>query len=114
MTGEDTWSAHPSLSLDDKVHQRVRLGILTVLGETVECDFPTLREELALTDGNLNRHLRVLEDAGLIQVRKGYEGRRPATWLRLTRAGRAALRAELAALEEIVKRLRAAPGAAPE
>lgn len=108
MIADQPAAGHPALSLDDTVHQRVRLGILTVLGEAAECSFPALREELKLTDGNLNRHLRVLEDAGMIEVRKGYEGRRPATWLKLTRRGRDALRTELAALEEIVRRLRQA------
>ncbi|MEO3742838.1 transcriptional regulator [Plantactinospora sp. B5E13] len=101
-------AAHPALALDDTVHQRVRLAILTVLSEVRECGFGTLRDELGLTDGNLNRHLRILEDAGLLQVTKGYEGRRPRTWLRLTRQGRAALRAEVAALEQLVNRLRSA------
>ncbi|WP_309227421.1 winged helix-turn-helix domain-containing protein [Micromonospora thermarum] len=99
---------HPATALDDVVHQRVRLGILTVLSEAHECRFATLRDELGLTDGNLNRHLQILERAGLLQVVKGYEGRRPCTWLRLTRAGRAALRAEVAALEQLVARIRAA------
>jgi DNA-binding MarR family transcriptional regulator len=105
---------HPALALDDTVHQRVRLGILTVLSETRECKFGTLRDELGLTDGNLNRHLRILEQAELLQVIKGYEGRRPCTWLRLTRQGRAALRAEVAALEQLVERLRNAPTDEPE
>jgi len=99
---------HPSLALDETVHQRVRLGILAVLSEATECTFTTVREELELTDGNLSRHLRVLEEAGLVEIRKGYDGRRPCTWLALTRAGRKALRAELAALERLVHRLRRA------
>ena len=73
---------HPSLGLDETVHQRVRLGILAVLSEAAECTFTRLRDQLELTDGNLNRHLRILEDAGLVEVRKGYDGRRPCTWLR--------------------------------
>jgi DNA-binding MarR family transcriptional regulator len=104
MTDQDP--SHPALALNDTVHQRVRLAILTVLSETQECKFATLRDELGLTDGNLNRHLRVLEEAGLLQVTKGYEGRRPCTWLRLTRRGRDALRDEIAALENLVKRLK--------
>ncbi|MGK5675005.1 winged helix-turn-helix domain-containing protein [Micromonospora sp. URMC 106] len=104
----DQEEPHPATVLDDVVHQRVRLGILTVLSETHECRFATLRDELGLTDGNLNRHLRILEQAELLQVIKGYEGRRPCTWLRLTRRGRSALRAEVAALEQLVGRIRAA------
>ncbi|MEV4544876.1 winged helix-turn-helix domain-containing protein [Micromonospora echinaurantiaca] len=99
---------HPATALDDVVHQRVRLGILTVLSEAHECRFAVLRDELGLTDGNLNRHLRILEEAGLLQVTKGYEGRRPCTWVRLTRQGRAALRAEVAVLEQLVARIRGA------
>ncbi len=99
--------AHPALALDETVHQRIRLGILTVLAETAECAFTALRDQLQLSDGNLSRHLRVLEDAGLVEIRKGYEGRKPCTWLKLTRQGGTALRQELAALEELVARIRA-------
>jgi DNA-binding MarR family transcriptional regulator len=102
----DQVPSHPALALNDTVHQRVRLAILTVLSETQECKFATLRDELGLTDGNLNRHLRVLEEAGLLQVTKTFEGRRPCTWLRLTRRGKDALRDELTALENLVKRLK--------
>jgi DNA-binding MarR family transcriptional regulator len=103
MTDGDT---HPSLALDDLVHQRVRLGILTTLAEIPECAFATLKDQLQLTDGNLNRHLQVLADAGLIDISKGYEGKRPRTWIRLTHRGRKSLRAELSALEDLVTRLR--------
>lgn len=98
---------HPVLALDETVHQRIRLGILTVLAETAECAFTVLRDQLQLSDGNLSRHLRVLEEAGLVEIRKGYEGRKPCTWLALTRQGGAALRQELAALEQLVARMRA-------
>ncbi|WP_246157692.1 winged helix-turn-helix domain-containing protein [Catellatospora sichuanensis] len=105
MTGDDT--AHPALALDETVHQRFRLGIMAVLAETAECSFTTLRDQLQLSDGNLSRHLRVLEEAGLVEIRKGYEGRKPCTWLKLTRQGAAALRQEIAALEQLVARMRA-------
>ncbi|GAB3834428.1 transcriptional regulator [Dactylosporangium cerinum] len=99
---------HPAVGLDDVIHQRVRLGILVMLAEIRECAFATLRTELQLTDGNLNRHVQVLADAGLVIVTKGYEGNRPRTWLRLTTDGRRALRAELLALEQLTARLKAA------
>ena len=105
---------HPSLGLDETVHQRVRLGILAVLSEAAECTFTRLRDDLELTDGNLSRHLRILEDAGLVAVRKGYDGRRPCTWLKLTRAGRRALRDEVAALERLVARIRGTAQPAPD
>jgi DNA-binding MarR family transcriptional regulator len=96
---------HPALRLDDTVHQRVRLGILAVLSEASRADFGYLRDALELTDGNLSRHIAVLEEAGLVKVEKGYAGKRPRTWVQATRAGRAALKAELAALQELITRV---------
>ena len=101
-------SPHPAVGLDDVTHQRVRLGILVMLAEIPECAFSTLRDELRLSDGNLNRHVQVLVDAGLVTVTKGYEGKRARTWLKLTPDGRRALRAELRALEELTARLKSA------
>ncbi|GAA4606195.1 DNA-binding MarR family transcriptional regulator [Actinoplanes octamycinicus] len=99
---------HPAVGLDDVTHQRVRLGVLVMLAEIPECAFATLRAELQLTDGNLNRHVQVLVDAGLVTLTKGYENNRPRTWVKLTRDGRRALRAELSALEQLTARLKAA------
>jgi DNA-binding MarR family transcriptional regulator len=107
----DVPGQHPAQGLDETVHQRARLGILTVLSEVAECTFTTMRDELGLTDGNLSRHVRILEEAGLLSVHKGYDGRRPCTSLRLTRQGRRALRSEMAALERLVTRFRFAPTA---
>ena len=95
--------AHPTNGLDDTVHQRHRLGILTITAEA-RAEFGYLRDALGLTPGNLSRHLTVLEEAGLVHVEKGYQGRRPRTWVRITARGRAALAAELAALTELVRR----------
>jgi len=91
-------------ALDDTVHQRVRLGILTVLTETRRADFGFLRDTLELTDGNLSRHLQVLEGSGYIAVDKVFEGRRPRTWLRATDAGRAAFARELRCLRALLDR----------
>jgi DNA-binding PadR family transcriptional regulator len=55
------------------------------------------------TAGNLSRHLTVLEEAGLVDVEKGYEGRRPRTWVRITKQGRQALAAELDVLAALVR-----------
>ncbi len=94
--------SHPSRRLDDAVHQRTRLGILAVLCEGGQADFTYLRDTLELTDGNLWSNLAKLEEAGLIAVEKGAAGTRARTWLTPTRAGRAALAAEIAALREII------------
>jgi DNA-binding MarR family transcriptional regulator len=100
---------HPTAALDATVHQRVRLGILAVLGEARRADFSYLRDTLELSDGNLSRQLTVLEEAGHIQIEKVFEQRRPRTWVTLTRKGRAALRAEREALRDLVARLEGLP-----
>jgi DNA-binding MarR family transcriptional regulator len=96
---------HPTVGLDETVHQRHRLGILTITSRASQADFGYLRDALGLTPGNLSTHLNVLEEAGLVQVQKGYEGRRPRTWVSITKQGRTALAAELDALAELVSQL---------
>lgn len=95
-------SQHPTSGLDEVVHQRHRLGILTITAEASQAEFGYLRTALDLTAGNLSRHLTVLEGAGLVTVEKGYAGRRPRTWIHITRAGRRALAAEMEALSALV------------
>ena len=96
---------HPVNGLDDVVHQRVRLGILAITQQARRVDFSYLRTELGLTAGNLSQHLAILENAGLITIDKGYEGKRPRTWLQLTRPGRKALHDEIAALKTLIRQL---------
>ncbi|MER5635618.1 transcriptional regulator [Kitasatospora sp. NPDC002227] len=93
---------HPATGLDDVVHQRVRLGILTVTHQARRVEFGFLRTTLDLTAGNLGQHLTVLEKAALIEVEKGYEGRRPRTWITLTPAGAQALQREIAHLKRLI------------
>jgi DNA-binding transcriptional ArsR family regulator len=95
---------HFSQDLDDTVHQRTRLGILAVLAEGQRVQFGFLQEVLGLTDGNLSRHLALLENAGYTTVEKGYEGRRPRTWARITKAGNAALAKEIELLRALIDR----------
>ena len=94
--------SHPSQRLDAVVHQRVRLGILAVLTEADQADFGFLKDALSLTDGNLSRHLQVLEEAGYVKITKTFEGRRPRTWVSCTKPGRAAFASEVAALRELI------------
>jgi DNA-binding MarR family transcriptional regulator len=100
-----TGNENPTVGLDETVHQRHRLGILTITSRASQADFGYLREALGLTPGNLSTHLTVLEDAGLVHVDKGYEGRRPRTWVSITKQGRAALAAEMDALARLVSQL---------
>jgi len=91
--------------LDEVVHQRNRLAILAVLEEASKAEFGFLQTTLELTPGNLSRHLEILETAGYVVIEKGYSGKRPRTWVRITKSGRAALRAEVAALRSLLRRV---------
>jgi DNA-binding MarR family transcriptional regulator len=95
---------HPALGLDDVVHQKTRLALLTVLDEAGQADFPYLRRTLDLTDGNLGRHLDILAGQGLITLTKGYSGRRPRTWAAITPEGERALAAEMNLLASLLDR----------
>jgi DNA-binding MarR family transcriptional regulator len=95
---------NPAAGFDELVHQPKRLAILVVLGEAGRADFSYLKRVLALTDGNLGRHLAVLEEASLIELHKGFEGKRPRTWATITRNGRARLKQELVAMRALVNR----------
>ncbi|MDR7277352.1 transcriptional regulator [Catenuloplanes atrovinosus] len=104
MTVEEPAPVHPALDLDDAVHQKTRLALLTVLDEAGRADFPYLRKVLNLTDGNLGRHLDVLAQQGLVEITKGYAGRRPRTWAAITPKGEQALAAEMRLLAALLER----------
>ncbi|WP_433384310.1 transcriptional regulator [Micromonospora sp. KLBMP9576] len=106
----DPDAGHPVTGLDEVVHQRARLGILTIAHEAHRVEFGYLRTHLELTAGNLSKHLSVLESAGLIEVEKGYEGRRGRTWITLTAAGTTALANEIARLKQLIARVETTDG----
>jgi len=89
--------------LDRVIHEKARLGLLTsLMTHPKGLAFADLKQLCGLTDGNLSRHLQVLQEAGLVEVTKGYEGNRPHTTCRLTRAGRRRFLDYLAVLERLV------------
>ena len=90
--------------LDRLLHERARLGILTTLATSPEgVLFSDMKELCALTDGNLSRHLQVLHEAGLVEVWKRFENRRPQTLCRISQQGRERFLAYLTVLEEVVQ-----------
>jgi len=90
--------------LDRILHEKARLGILTSLSTRPEgLLFGDLRRLCALTDGNLNRHLEVLQEAGLVEIWKRFEGKRPQTLVRLSREGRRRFLEYLGELEKVLK-----------
>jgi DNA-binding MarR family transcriptional regulator len=90
--------------LDRVLHEKARLGILVSLSTRLDgLLFGELKELCALTDGNLSRHLDVLAEPGLIEIYKGFDGRRPQTRIRITESGRERFRSYLAELERVVR-----------
>ncbi len=90
--------------LERVLHEKARLGIMTSLVTRPEgLLFSDLKRLCALTDGNLSRHLDVLREAGLVEVWKGFENRRPQTLCRLSSEGRQRLLAYLAELEQVIR-----------
>ena len=90
--------------LDRVIHEKARLEILTTLVSKPEgISFNDLRELCALTDGNLNRHLKVLVDSRLVSRRKSGRGRSTLSQYFLSAHGKKAFEQYLSALESIVR-----------
>jgi DNA-binding MarR family transcriptional regulator len=89
--------------LDRVIHERARLSVLTSLvTHSKGLLFGDLKQMCALTDGNLNRHLQVLEEAKLIAITKGVQNNRPQTFCRITALGRKRYIEYLAVLEQVL------------
>jgi DNA-binding MarR family transcriptional regulator len=90
--------------LDRVIHEKARLSVLTSLAAHPKgLVFGTLKQMCGLTDGNLSRHLQVLEEASLIAIEKGYDGNRPQTICRITAQGRHRYLDYLKVLEQVVR-----------
>jgi DNA-binding HxlR family transcriptional regulator len=89
--------------LDDVIHGRVRLAIVSALAARDNLSFAELKSALQLTDGNLSVHARKLEDAGYVSCRKGFDGRVPRTEYRLTPSGRRAFERYLGHIEALLR-----------
>jgi DNA-binding HxlR family transcriptional regulator len=89
--------------LDRVIHERARLSVLTsLMTHSRGLPFGDLKRLCALTDGNLNRHLQVLEEAKLVSIKKGTEGNRPQTSCRITSLGRKRYVDYLGVLEQVL------------
>jgi DNA-binding MarR family transcriptional regulator len=91
-----------TVNLDQLIHERVRLGIVSALAASHKLTFGELKEILGLTDGNLSIHARKLEEAGYITCHKFFLGRRPQSEYTLTAAGRKALEKYINHMEALV------------
>jgi DNA-binding MarR family transcriptional regulator len=88
--------------LHEQIHHPTRLAIVAFLSGCIEAEFKAVQEYCGASAATLSKLVTALEGAGYVQVRKGYLGRRPRTWLSLTPDGRKALEEHLAALHALV------------
>ncbi|MDP4220574.1 MAG: transcriptional regulator [Bacteroidota bacterium] len=89
--------------IDDIIHSRIRLAIMSVLMAVDEAEFIYLREKVGATDGNLSVHLKKLEEAKYITVKKTFADRKPVTHYKLTQTGIKAFEAYIDNLEKLLK-----------
>jgi DNA-binding MarR family transcriptional regulator len=90
--------------LDRVIHERARLSVLTSLITNPKgLAFNDLKQLCALTDGNLSRHLSVLEEAKMVEIARGHDRNRPQTICRITASGRKRYLEYLATLEQVVR-----------
>ena len=90
--------------LNAVIHERARMGIMSVLAARTTLTFGELKALLDLTDGNLSVHLRILEQAGYVAIEKKFVDRKPQTTVKLSKKGRLAFEHYVEVLEEIVRK----------
>jgi DNA-binding MarR family transcriptional regulator len=101
--------------LERVIHEKARLGILASLASNPDgLLFGDLKELCSLTDGNLSRHLQMLQEAALVEVWKGFKKNRPQTLVRVTDLGRKRFAEYIAVLESVVADAVSATGRAAE
>jgi DNA-binding transcriptional ArsR family regulator len=87
---------------DELIHAPTRLSLVAFLAATGWADFAVLRDSVGLSDSALSKQLTTLVDAGYVEIRKAFVGKRPRTSARLTAGGRTAFDRHVLALQEIV------------
>ena len=89
--------------LDRLIHERARLGLLSsLIAYPKGLRFADLKQLCALTDGNLSRHLQVLQAAKLVEISKGFDHNRPQTVCRITARGRKRYLDYVSVLEQVI------------
>lgn len=114
-TGQAAGAAPDTVpDLEQLLLDPTRLTIVSLVSATTWCEFAFVRDHARLSDSALSKQLTTLGNAKLVEIRKGYVGKRPRTWVRATATGRERLRAHLAALQQIADRAQQAAAARPD
>jgi len=90
--------------LDDIIHSRIRLAIMSVLISVESAEFNFLKEKINATDGNLSVHLKKLDDAKYISVKKEFVNRKPVSTYTLSVKGKKAFEIYIERLEKLIKK----------
>ena len=90
--------------IDDVIHSRIRTAIMAVLVSVEEAEFKYLKEKINATDGNLSVHIKKLEGAGYLSVKKSFINRKPVSQYKITIKGRKAFENYIKNLENIIKK----------
>ncbi len=94
---------HIAVKLNKAIHQKARLGIMSILMVSTEVDFNYLKDRLKLTDGNLSSHLSLLEKEKYIKIKKKFVKKKPRTLCQISDKGRQAFKEYLENLEKIIR-----------
>jgi DNA-binding MarR family transcriptional regulator len=98
---------------DPVIHAPNRLQICAMLAAVDSAEFSTVRDALGVSDSVLSKHVRVLDEAGYVRLRKVAFAARLRTWLELTGDGRQAFAAHIAELQRLAAAAGGAPAASP-
>lgn len=93
----------PLARVESDLGNPTRLGLVASLKNRDKAEFKLLRDSLGVSDSVLSRHISTLEKAGMVEVRKGYVGKRPRTWVAITPTGSTRLDAHVQALRELAE-----------
>jgi DNA-binding MarR family transcriptional regulator len=92
--------------LDQLLLDPTRLAIVSLLVAAEWAEFGFVRDSVKLTDSALSKQVTTLSRNDYVEVRKGYVGKRPRTWLNLSDTGRDALAEHISALQAIAEKAR--------
>jgi DNA-binding HxlR family transcriptional regulator len=88
--------------IDEIIHSRIRLAIVSVLVSVESAEFTYLRDKVGATDGNLSVHLKKLEEAHYVSVDKRFVDRKPVSTYKLTSKGKKAFEIYVERLESLI------------
>ena len=92
---------NPVPLFDPVIHAPGRLQICAILSAADDAEFAMVRDTIGVSDSVLSKHVKLLEEARYVTVRKAPAGGRQRTWLSLTLAGRRAFAAHVAELQRL-------------